>query len=171
MSVPVRFVDKDGNTVKVFGSLKLAAVEANCTGSTLGWRIRNKFVFNGLRAEYMPIEYTEKQEKRRQKYRERVVRKMDGNNTNFEASGEKDDMTREQKDMIIADLSEKGCRLEVIKYELRNGILPITPCKKRDNGNSIVWPMVGSMKCVACRYFKGRCRVTKEVICGFCYKK
>lgn len=116
-------------------------------------------------------EYTEKQEKRRQKYRERVVRKIDGNNTNFEASGEKDDMTREQKDMIIADLSEKGCRLEVIKYELRNGVLPITPCKKRDNGNSTVWPMVGSMKCVSCRYFKGRCRVTREVICSFCYKK
>ena len=29
MSVQVRFVDKDGNTVKVFGSLKLAAAEAN----------------------------------------------------------------------------------------------------------------------------------------------
>ena len=45
------------------------------------------------------------------------------------------------------------------------------PCKKKDNGDSNVWPMVGSAKCVACRYFKGRCRETKEVICGFCYKK
>ena len=171
MSVPVRFVDKNGNTVKVFDSLKLAAVEANCTDSTLGWRIRNKSVFNGLRAEYMPREYTDKQEKRRQQYRERVARKKDGNKTKLEASGEKDDLTREQKDMIIADLSEKGCRLEVIKYELRNGVLPITPCKKKDNGNSTVWPMVGSMKCVSCRYFKGRCRVTREVVCSFFYMK
>ena len=171
MSVSVSFVDKDGNTVKVFGSLKLAAVEANCTASTLGWRIRHKSVFKGLHAEYMPKEYSEVQEKRRRQYRECVARKKLSNDSMLKVYAEKDDMTREQKEKVIAELLEKGCRVEVVGYELRNGVLPITPCRKRDNGNSTVWPMVGSMKCVGCRYFKGRCRETREVICGFNYKK
>ena len=171
MSVQVRFVDKEGNTVKEFSSLKVAAAEAGCTASTLGWRIRHKSVFNGLYAEYMSIKYSEVQEKRRRQYRECVARKKLSNDSMLKVYAEKDDMTSEQKEKVIAELSNKGCSVEGVKYELRNGILPITPCKKKDNGGSSVWPMVGSLKCVSCRYFKGRCRVTREVICGFCYKK
>ena len=171
MSVQVRFVDKEGYTVKEFSSLKVAAAEAGCTASTLGWRIRHKSVFNGLYAEYMSIKYSEVQEKRRRQYRECVARKKLSNDSMLKVYAEKDDMTRGQKEKVIADLLEKGCRVEVVGYELRNGVLPITPCRKRDNGNSTVWPMVGSMKCVGCRYFKGRCRETREVICGFNYKK
>jgi hypothetical protein len=171
MSVPVRFVDKEGNTVKEFSSLKVAAAEAGCTASTLGWRIRHKSVFKGLHAEYMPKEYSEVQEKRRRQYRECVARKKMSDDSTLKVCGVRDDMTNEQKEKVIAELLKKGCSVEVVKYELRNGVLPITPCRKRDNGNSTVWPMVGSMKCVGCRYFKGRCRETREVICGFNYKK
>lgn len=171
MSVQVRFVDKDGNTVKVFGSLKLAAVEANCHGSTLGWRIRNRYVFNGLRAEYMYIENTDKQEKRRQQYRERVERKKDWNNTKLEALIKRDDMTIEQKERMIAEFAERGSYLDVVKYELRHGILPITTCRRKETVNIAERPMIGGMKCINCRNFKGRCRKTREVLCGFRYKK
>jgi hypothetical protein len=172
MSVRVRFVDKDGNTVKVFDSLKEAAVEACCTASTLGWRVRNNVVFNGLRAEYMPIERTEKQEKRRQQYRERVARqKREGKRAKTEASGKRDDMTIEQKERMIAEFAERGSYLDVVKYELRNGILPITTCRRKETVNLEERPMIGGMKCIACRSFKGRCRITREVLCGFRYKK
>ena len=111
MSVPVRFVDKEGNTVKEFSSLKVAAAEAGCTASTLGWRIRHKSVFNGLYAEYMPKEYSEVQEKRRNQYRECVARKKLSNDSMLKVYAEKDDMTREQKEKVIAELLEKGCRV------------------------------------------------------------
>ena len=89
MSVRVRFVDKAGNTVKLFSSLNEAAVEANCTASTLGWRINNKHVFDGLRAEYMPIDLNEEQELRRLKWRERAA--------------EKDSMSIEQKEKLLEE--------------------------------------------------------------------
>lgn len=172
MSVRVRFVDKDGNTVKLFSSLNEAAVEANCTASTLGWRIKNKHVFGGLRAEYMPIDLNEEQELRRLKWRERAaIQKIRKSETQMTDSYEKDSMSIEQKEKLLEEFEKKGIRFEIVKYELRNGLVSITPCKKKDNGDSNVWPMVGSAKCVVCRYFKGRCRETKEVICGFCYKK
>lgn len=172
MSVRVRFVDKDGNTVKLFSSLNEAAVEANCTASTLGWRIKNKHVFGGLRGEYMPIDLNEEQELRRLKWRERAaIQKIRKSEKQMTDSYEKDSMSIEQKEKLLEEFEKKGIRFEIVKYELRNGLVSVTPCKKKDNGDSNVWPMVGSAKCVDCRYFKGRCRETKEVICGFCYKK
>lgn len=172
MSVRVRVVDKDGNLVKLFSSLNEAAVEANCTASTLGWRIKNKNVFGGLRAEYMPIDLNEEQELRRLKWRERAaIQKIRKSETQMTDSYEKDSMSIEQKEKLLEEFEKKGIRFEIVKYELRNGLVSVTPCKKKDNGDSNVWPMIGSAKCVACRYFKGRCRETKEVICGFCYKK
>lgn len=171
MSVQVRFVDKDGNTVKVFGSLKLAAVEANCHGSTLGWRIRNRYVFNGLRAEYMSIENTTSK-KREGSSTESVWKgKKDWNNTKLEALIKRDDMTIEQKERMIAEFAERGSYLDVVKYELRHGILPITTCRRKETVNLAERPMIGGMKCIKCRNFKGRCRKTREVLCDFRYKK
>ena len=105
MSVPVRFVDKEGNTVKEFSSLKVAAAEAGCTASTLGWRIRHKSVFNGLYAEYMSIKYTEVKE----------------NNYNLSVSTyvEKED-TREVIDIKV--LNEEIKRIVSRENELRLSI-------------------------------------------------
>lgn len=57
-----------------------------------------------------------------------------------------------------------GVKAECLDYELRLGVVNVTLCRKKESHTS-EQPKIGGIGCVTCRYFRGRCREEKKVLC------
>lgn len=78
--------------------------------------------------------------------------------------GLKEDLTPEEMDERIENIEKDGIVPEVVKYVKKWERVSMTRCMKRDYEKR---PMVGTIGCVCCKYFRGRCHDRSEVICVF----
>ena len=185
---PINLCDEAGNIVKQFNCISAAAKYLGIASPTMTWRLQHRTVVNGLHVEYAEEHLTKEQEERRKRQRERVLRLSEEEREQQRKewrdraykrrldqeldikripSGEMDDMTIEQTERMIEDFKAIGLSLERLKYKLWGGVKSITPCRKKEKRDFEEWPAIGSLKCLQCRYFKGRCRETQEVLCAY----
>ena len=168
MSVSVRIIDMNGNTLKVFPSVTKAAKELGVTTATMTWRIRSCSVFNGCIAEYVEKKITPEEEESIAVWREKAYMKHRKPKEERECDSRGlDDMNEIQFKQIKEEHAKKGLTLEEVSYKLWNGIKSITPCRRRENRDFMDWPMIGSLNCIQCRYFKGRSRKKRVVLCSY----
>lgn len=143
-------VDEQGNVLEKFYSVKDAAEKLGINSSSVVQRIQRKKVYNGVL-----LMYGDEAERRR--------------NGKFVQEGRKgrDEMTEDELEMARMKAEQRGMVFERVEYELRGGVIPIKPCLRPDCGSEFKHPMIGGMACMSCRYFRGKCKETRTVLCAY----
>ena len=143
-------VDEQGNVLEKFCSVKDASGKLGINSSSVVQRIQRKKVYNGVL-----LMYGDEAERRR--------------NGKFVQEGRKglDEMTEQELEMARMKAEQRGMVFERVEYELRGGVIPIKPCLRPDCGRDFKHPMIGGMACMQCRYFRGKCKETRTVLCAY----
>lgn len=165
MGRPVQVLKNNGDVVCRFKSIKECALAFGLNrGIVATWLSRGK-ERNGLRLEY-DDEARITTEEQRTMWRERYAKKvLEKSLPKEDENPLPDDLTPHQMKVVVAEAKTRGIVLERLKYEQKFNVVCITPCRKKDqNVNARLF--VGSFWCVKCRYFKGRCKELKEVLCS-----
>lgn len=122
----------DGDVVKTFDSVSDAAKEFDVTHCAILYWIGTNNPKNGFTFKFHNEE--DKSSSNYQYYKARPIKEKEVNREKY----------------------------NVIKYEVINKRVSITPCPHRRYPR----PMVGSAACMKCRYFRGRNRQSHEVACN-----
>lgn len=77
---------------------------------------------------------------------------------------ELDNLTSTQFEKEGKRLLVLGIKPEILTYELKFGRMNITPCRKKES-SGIENTKIGGVGCITCRYFRGRCREERKVLC------
>jgi hypothetical protein len=143
-------VDEHGNVLEKFRSVKDASEKLGINSSSVVQRIQKKKVYNGVLL----------------RYGDEAERLRDGK---FVQEGRKgrDEMTEDELEMARMKAEKRGMVLERVEYELRCGVIPIKPCLRPDCGSDFSRAMIGGMACMSCRYFRGKCKETRTVLCAY----
>lgn len=143
-------VDEHGNVLEKFCSVKDASGKLGINSSSVVQRIQRKKVYNGVL-----LMYGDEAERQR--------------NGKFVQEGRKgrDEMTEQEFEMARMKAEQRGMVLERVEYEVRGGVIPIKPCLRPDCGSDFKRPMIGGMACMSCRYFRGKCKETRTVLCAY----
>lgn len=146
----VKVEDLSGKVVMRFDSIRDAAHYFGVEIATLSSGIRRGMLRNDMRVLF---DEDESKPKRVPRIKKPV---------NDEA--DLDRMSADQLDREEQRLIEKGVKVERLTYQLHLGLVNITVCRKKERGITDS-PKVGGLECVKCRYFRGRCRDNKTVLC------
>lgn len=165
MGRPVKVLDKDGNVECKFKTVIECALAFGLSRGQVSTWLSRDMVRDGLRLVYddEARETTEEQRKLwREKYNKKVLEKS---LPKEDESNLPDELTPHEMKVVVAENKTRGITLERVRYEQKFGVVCITPCRKKErNIHSSL--MVGGFWCVKCRYFKGRCKELKEVLCS-----
>lgn len=162
----VLMMDGTGKTLWRFGSLTEAAYTIGISPTSVNLRIKRESVVNGVLLVYgedRPMTEEERIERRNMLARRNYARKC----RKKDEEGVSDSFTCEELERAAVGMIMSGVEVERVQYELKFGRVAVTPCRKRDVPDLSERIKVGSLGCVMCRYFKGRCRESKEVLCVF----
>lgn len=138
-------VDEQGNVLEKFYSVKDAAEKLGLSSGSVVERIRRKSLLNGIWLKYG--DETEK-----------VVQ---------EGRKGRDELNEQELEKARLIAEQRGLILERVEYEVRGGVIPVKPCYRPDCGSSFKHPMIGGMACMQCRYFRGKCKETRTVLCAY----
>ena len=138
-------VDEHGNVLEKFCSVKDASEKLGINSSSVVQRIQRKKVYNGVL-----LMYGDEAEK--------VVQ---------EGRKGRDELTEQELEKARLIAEQRGLILERVEYEVRGGVIPIKPCLRPDCGSDFKRPMIGGMACMSCRYFRGKCKETRTVLCAY----
>ena len=138
-------VDEQGNVLEKFCSVKDAAEKLGLSSGSVVQRIRRKSLLNGIL-----LKYGDEAEK--------VVQ---------EGRKGRDELTEQELEKARLIAEQRGLILERVEYEVRGGVIPVKPCYRPDCGSSFKHPMIGGMACMQCRYFRGKCKETRTVLCAY----
>lgn len=138
-------VDGQGNVLEKFYSVKDAAEKLGLSSGSVVQRIRRKSLLNGIL-----LKYGDEAEK--------VVQ---------EGRKGRDELTEQELEKARLIAEQRGLILERVEYEVRGGVIPVKPCYRPDCGSSFKHPMIGGMACMQCRYFRGKCKETRTVLCAY----
>lgn len=143
----VKVLDRDGNVVLKFWSVKECGVCFGVSPRRVSAWIKEGTERKGLRVVHDEAVKQKKKKREKEGVDDRALTER---------------LTPEQMEDVVNEWMKKGIVLERIPYELRCGVVCITPCRKRERVQ-----MVGSYGCVGCRNFCGRCKELKTVLCSF----
>lgn len=138
-------VDEQGTVLEKFCSVKDAAERLGLCSASVVQRIRRKSLLNGIL-----LKYGDEAEK--------VVQ---------EGRKGRDELTEQELEKARLIAEQRGLILERVEYEVRGGVIPIKPCLRPDCGRDFKHPMIGGMACMQCRYFRGKCKETRTVLCAY----
>ena len=138
-------VDEQGNVLEKFYSVKDAAEKLGLSSGSVVQRIRRKSLLNGIW-----LKYGDEAEK--------VVQ---------EGRKGRDELTEQELEKARLIAEQRGLILERVEYEVRGGVIPIKPCLRPDCGRDFKHPMIGGLACMQCRYFRGKCKETRTVLCAY----
>ena len=138
-------VDEHGNVLEKFCSVKDASGKLGINSSSVVQRIQRKKVYNGVL-----LMYGDEAEK--------VVQ---------EGRKGRDELTEQELEKARLIAEQRGLILERVEYEVRGGVIPIKPCLRPDCGRDFKHPMIGGLACMQCRYFRGKCKETRTVLCAY----
>lgn len=143
-------VDEEGRTLEKYYSVKDAAEKIGINSSSVVSRIQKKIVRDGTY-----LMYGDEAERRR--------------NGKFVQEGRRglDEMTESELEAARLKAEQRGMIYERIGYELRGGVIPVKPCLRPECGSDFKRPMIGGLACMKCRYFKGKCKETRTVLCAY----
>ena len=138
-------VDEQGNVLEKFCSVKDAAEKLGLCSASVVQRIRRKSLLNGILLKYGDEAKKVVQEGRKGR----------------------DELTEQELEKARLIAEQRGLILERVEYEVRGGVIPVKPCYRPDCGSSFKHPMIGGMACMQCRYFRGKCKETRTVLCAY----
>ena len=138
-------VDEQGNVLEKFYSVKDAAEKLGLCSASVVQRIRRKSLLNGIL-----LKYGDEAKKVVQEGRKGL-----------------DELTEQELEKARLIAEQRGLILERVEYEVRGGVIPVKPCYRPDCGRNFKHPMIGGMACMSCRYFRGKCKETRTVLCAY----
>lgn len=146
----ILMVDECGCVVNRFDTVKDAAIAVGITPPSVLARIKKRMVVNGFALVYG----------------DEALRSENGGVV-FEGRRGRDELSAENLEKVYMKAEARGMRLERVEYVLRCGVVPIKPCTKVDCKSDFSRPMVGGMECAMCRFFRGKCKETRTVLCAY----
>lgn len=176
MSKRVFFLDDDGNIVREFESVTIAAEKLGITRATLNYYVVYRKKNEGCTVDVEGMTDEEKDDilqrrvetqkiyQSKKEKKSEVVGGKKRMDAKHDREGYDDEVTPKQMLKQIKKLEDEGFEVEVIRYEKRWGRVCITPCMKKILSER---KLIGTIECVKCRYFRGRCQERSEVICVF----
>lgn len=136
---------KDGVLIARFSMLKDAAEYLELSSTTVKRRIDKEMVVNGYRYAYNDNIHNKPKFK---------LKKAEST----------ENLSRDEAEQIKEKFKERGFELDEIHYEARNNIEITTICGKLEFERPV---KVGSAKCMECRFFRGRVKMERIVLCSY----
>ena len=144
----VRIKDKEGNVIKIFNSVNECAKYIGLSYQNVYGKIRYHTSFNGM---YLEFDEEPSVERRR------------ASNGYPTKQSIRENLKVEELDAEASYWASEGEDVELMKYEKIKGCICTTPCMKYEFGDR---PTIGSVRCIQCKYFRGRCPDAQIILCS-----
>lgn len=158
----VKVTDSSGNVIGIYPSLSRAAKSITMSKASLLYRMRMGLPAMGKNFSYIDDDAPRQAGKLSKEEKERAKKEK-------RAKERSERESAKEVNVLMQEVAarEKGETVYRVPYELKRGVVCITPCSFREDTPENPRPMVGSCACVNCVNFKGKSRENRYVLCGF----
>lgn len=159
-------IDDCGKVMFRFASVTEAAASVGVHSSWLQKLIKRHEPRDGYLYVYEDEEDLAHLEEEARKERRREQARIRYEEQRLSGNSEREDLNEFEFEVEVKLWTERGVELERVKYDTNHGVVSKTPCLKMEYEHR---PLVGSMRCTMCRYFRGKNKQSHEVLCAHRY--